>query len=85
MERGDTVWGENTGTICGFVNYVSVEECIRAYYRLMGGPTYRPLIAGQQWRILLDLYAPASDGNDTAEHWQIVQIVRSWCEERGIW
>lgn len=76
-------WGELAGVVSGFANYTSIEECIRAYFRLMNAPGYRALIDAGNWRGLLDRYAPASE-NDTAEHYQIVMAIKGRCEERGI-
>lgn len=82
----DTIgkWGELRSTISGFADYASVEECIRAYFRLMGQGTYRQLIDAEDWRGLLDYYAPASE-NDTELHYRIVMGIRAKCDERGIW
>jgi len=76
-------WGELRGIVAGFADYATVEECIRAYFRLMDQGTYRGLIDAQDWRGLLDYYAPATE-NDTAEHYRIVMAVRAWAETRGI-
>lgn len=76
-------WGELRGLISGFADYATLEECIRAYYRLMDQGTYRELIDAQDWRGLLDYYAPASE-NDTEQHYKIVMTIRDRCAERGI-
>ncbi len=81
-----TNWGAlgTPPTVSGFANYATVEESIRAYFRLMDSPLYRSLIDAQNWRGVLDRYAPPYENNST-EHWAIVRTVRGWCEERGIW
>lgn len=76
-------WGELRGVICGFADYATLEECVRAYFRLMDQGTYRGLIDAEDWRGLLDYYAPASE-NDAENHYLIVMTVRGWCEDRGI-
>lgn len=75
-------WGKIRGTVSGFADYVSVEECCRAYFRLMDG-AYRHFIDARDWRGLLNRYAPAYQ-NDTRQHYRTVMAVRQWCEERGI-
>lgn len=77
-------WGELRGVISGFADYATLEECIRAYYRLMDQGTYRRLIDTQDWRGLLDYYAPPSE-NNTEQHYKIVMTIRDRCMERGIW
>ena len=76
-------WGTLRGVVSGFADYISVDENIRAYFRLMDSPVYRGFIDAADWRGLLNRYAPAFE-NDTAEHYQIVMTVRRWTEERGI-
>jgi hypothetical protein len=66
----------------GFAAYSSIDECIRAYFRLMDG-AYRHYIDAGDWRGLLNRYAPAFE-NDTEQHYRIVMTVKGWCEERGI-
>lgn len=79
-----------------FTNYVSVEEAINAYYRLMNSPKmpYRALIdkylaesdPKKAWEHImeaLDIYAPSFE-NDTVEHHKIVQIIKRQAEQRGI-
>lgn len=76
----------------GYTNYISVEEAINAYFRLMDSPDmpYRALInehlqTGSMTPIYeaLDIYAPGYE-NDTVQHHKIVNIVKGWCEDRGI-
>jgi len=91
-------WGRlgNPPTIGGYANYISIDEAIEAYFKLMSSPDkpYRALIdkylaeLDQQkaWEYItqvLDIYAPSYE-NDTIEHHKIVRIVKGWCEERGI-
>lgn len=85
-------WGIVRSTHSGYTDYVSVDESIHAYFRLMSnnGMPYWALIVkyyatGNMSYIYqaLDIYAPASE-NDTAEHHQIVATVKSWCNDKGI-
>ncbi|MEN6644526.1 MAG: glucosaminidase domain-containing protein, partial [Armatimonadia bacterium] len=76
-------WGALRGTVAGFADYVSVPECVRAYYRLMDSPAYRGYIDAEDWARLLNKYDPqVSDGG--AQHLRIVMIVKAWCEGHGI-
>lgn len=75
-------WGRLRGTVSGFADYVSLEECCRAYFRLMDG-VYRRYIDAEDWRGLLNKYAPAYE-NDTEEHYRIVMAIRQEAEARGI-
>lgn len=75
-------WGRLRGTVGGFADYASVEECIRAYYRLMDG-AYRGYIDAGDWRGLLRRYDPKV-GDGSAQHYRTVMAVRTWCEARGI-
>lgn len=75
-------------SIRGFINYISVEEDIRAYFKYMADPKnpYRALIDkgdDESIRKALNIYAPAFE-NDTWQHWMIVKTVRDWCYERDI-
>ena len=78
-------WGEK-GTpeyASGFANYVSIDESIHAYFRLMSSSKmpYKSLIDAGEYREALEIYSP--DG-DIARHYKTVMTVKSWCEERGI-
>jgi hypothetical protein len=75
----------------GFTNYVSIDESIEAYFRLMSSPImpYRALIG--KWvetgdfnyvRQALDIYAPPSE-NDPDLH-KDVAVVLGWVNEKGI-
>jgi len=75
-------WGEIESVVSGFANYISVDECIRAYFRLMDA-WYRDYIAAGDWMGLLTAYAPAFE-NDTQEHYAIVMVIRDKCVARGI-
>lgn len=81
----------------GYTNYVSVGEAIHAYFRLMNAPNmpYRALIdkylaEPDQWIAMgyinqaLDIYAPGYE-NDIIQHHKIVQKVKEWTEQRGIY
>lgn len=91
-------WGAmgNPTHVKGYTNYVSVEEAINAYFRLMSSPErpYRALIdkylaepdPWKAWGYItqaLDIYAPGYE-NDTIQHHKIVRIVKDWCDQRGI-
>lgn len=79
-------WGEVDHFVgSSFASYVTLEECIRAYFRLIDSPVYRRFVDAGDWRGLLNKYAPPSDGNDPDEHYRIVVTVRGWCKARGIW
>lgn len=76
-------WGEvRSVTSSGFADYITLDECIKAYFRLMDN-VYRSYIDLEDWRGLLNKYAPAIE-NDVQNHYVIVMTVRQWCEERGI-
>lgn len=87
-------WGMpgNPRLIKGYTNYISIDTCIDAYFKLMSSPDkpYRALIdqylaTGDMTYIskALDIYAPGYE-NDTIQHHKIVRIVKDWCDERGI-
>jgi hypothetical protein len=69
--------------VCGYADYISVEEAIRAYFRVMSNSTYKPLIETGQWRRILNIYAPAYE-NNTRQHYATVMYIRAQCEARGI-
>ncbi|MFA5558165.1 MAG: glucosaminidase domain-containing protein [Methanofastidiosum sp.] len=81
-------WGEYKGTHAGFTDYITVEESIHAYFRLMSSPEmpYRAWIdqmqAGDEskLRTILQSYCV----NSISSHLATVKTVRGWCEERGI-
>jgi hypothetical protein len=54
----------------GFERFPTIEAGIRAYAHLMGSPSlpYRTLVDAKNWKQLVHVYAPASDGNDEAEY-----------------
>lgn len=76
-------WGQINGTIRGFADYVSVEECCRAYYRLMNG-AYRRYIDAEDWRGLINKYAPPSE-NNTEDYYRIIMSIRSEGKLWGVW
>jgi hypothetical protein len=69
--------------VSGYSNYTTVGEAISAYFRLMNNSTYRPLIDGEQWSKLLNIYAPAFE-NNTRQHYSTVMSIKTKCEVRGI-
>lgn len=81
-------WGEIIDFHSGFANYVSVEESIHAYFKLMSSPDmpYRAwidkLMAGDEsyLRTILQAYCV----NSISAHLATVKTVRDWCNERGI-
>ena len=81
-------WGEIIDYHDGFANYVSVEESIHAYFKLMSSPDmpYRAwidkLMAGDEsyLRTILQAYCV----NKIYQHLATVKVVKGWCEERGI-
>ena len=81
-------WGESRGTHKGFTDYVSIDESIHAYFRLMSSPKmpYRAwvdkLIAGDEsyLRTILQSYCV----NSISSHLATVKTVRGWCDQRGI-
>jgi hypothetical protein len=96
MKDTNGIWGEIKGLNKGFADYVTIEESIHAYFRLMSSPNrpYKALIdaylaepdQAKAWTYIkqaLDIYAPAFE-NDTMKHHRIVHIVKGWCEDRGI-
>lgn len=84
-------WGEISGLVIrGFGNYVTQEECVRAYFRYMDGQTknngeslYRKYIDAGDWRSIINIYAPSYE-NDTNAMYNTYMVVKGWCEERGI-
>lgn len=94
MKDSKQRWGEhgNPTHVKGYSNYISVEEAVGAYFRLMDSliMPYRALIdkylaTGDLTYIsqALDIYAPGYE-NDTIQHHKIVRQVKEWCEQRGI-
>ena len=75
-------WGVIKGVHSGFADYVTIEESIHAYFRLMSSSSmpYRHLIDTGQIRKALQIYCE----NDIGSHYATVMTVRNWCEERGI-
>lgn len=73
--------------VSGYSNYLSVDEAIEAYFKLMASDIYAQYVERlpdeTALRSLLDKYAPAFE-NDTREHYQIVTTVKQWCEARSI-
>lgn len=79
-------WGSVRSFVgSGYTDYVSVEESIHAYFRLMSSPDmpYKSLIEQGRIREALNIYAPPFE-NDANEHYNIVMTVKRWTEERGI-
>jgi hypothetical protein len=81
-------WGEYKGTHSGFTDYISVEESIHAYFRLMSSTEmpYRAWIdemqAGDETKLRTILQAYCV--NSISSHLATVKTVRNWCNERGI-
>lgn len=75
-------WGQVACWVRGFSSYVSTEEMIRAWYRLMVG-VYKGYLDRGDLDGLCELYAPSHE-NSHAAHVATVLTVRRWCEERGI-
>lgn len=88
IKDSETRWGEIIDFHSGFANYVSVEESIHAYFKLMSSPDmpYRAwidkLMAGDEsyLRTILQAYCV----NKISQHLATVKTVRGWCDERGI-
>jgi hypothetical protein len=84
-------WGEIRGLVIrGFGDYITMEECVRAYFRYMDGQTnskgeslYRKYIDSWDWKSIINIYAPSSE-NDTDAMYRIYKTVKGWCDVRGI-
>jgi len=75
-------WGRIKGTVNGFADYVNLEECIKAYYRLMNG-VYRGYIDAKDWQGLIEKYAPSSE-NSVNAYVTTLMVVCFECEYRDI-
>jgi len=86
MKDSKFKWGRANGLVQGYTDYISVEESIAAYFRLMSSPTmpYAQLISKGQIKEALDIYAPPSE-NDTEEHYAIVMKIKQKAEQKGIY
>ena len=78
-------WGKVRSQVSGYTDYISLEESISAYFRLMGSDNapYKKLIDAGKIREALDIYAPPFE-NDSNEHYNIVMKIKRMCEEKGI-
>jgi hypothetical protein len=80
-------WGQlgNPPTVKGFANYVTVEESIHAYFRLVGSPNmpYKKLIDAGNIKAALEIYAPPYE-NDTDQMYRSMMVVKGWVEKAGI-
>jgi hypothetical protein len=75
-------WGAVRSHVSGYTDYVSVEESIHAYFRLMNGG-YRGYIDSGNIQGLINRYAPSYE-NDVNAYYRTVMKVKEWCEDRGI-
>jgi uncharacterized FlgJ-related protein len=52
----------------GFTQFPKLENGIEAYFRLLGGSTYRKFVDAKDWTGLVNKYAPPSDGNNSSAY-----------------
>lgn len=66
----------------GFTRFPTVADGINAYVHLLGSPDlpYRELVDNRDWQGLVEIFAPASDGNDVATY---VAQINEWTEYFG--
>jgi hypothetical protein len=83
VKDGKGKWGQIRGTVKGFADYVSTEEMIRAWFRLMSSPAYSSYIESGNWDGLCEKYGPSFENNHT-EHLATTLSFRGKCEQRGI-
>lgn len=85
MKDSKFKWGRANGLVKGYTDYISVEEAISAYFRLMSSPSmpYATLINDGKIKEALDIYAPPSE-NDTEEHYNIVMKIKQKAEQKNI-
>lgn len=84
---GISIWGLKSGS--GFASYSSVEDAMRAYYKLI---RYGPSSSERYWNYLqagnidalVELYAPVSDGNNHQSYMQTLYIVKGWVGKKGL-
>lgn len=83
---GSSIWGLKSNS--GFISYSSVEDAMRAYYKLI---RYGPSGSGRYWNYLqarnidalVELYAPSYENNHSS-YMATLWIVKSWVNKKGL-